>query len=282
MRFTKPKKKIMIIGSRGMAGHTIFKYLDSLNKYELINTARQKLNRDTLIIDVVKDINYLIRVIENNQPDVIINCVGILVKESENNNIDAIAVNACFPHLLADAIKNMKTKIIHLSTDCVFDGKKGKYSEVDIPNETNNYGKSKIVGEIIDDKNLTLRFSIIGHELKKNGTGLFHWFMKQKGIVKGFTRAWWNGITTLELAKQLDKIINTKLTGIYHLAPDFVINKAQLLSKITYIWQHPITLVPETKFTQDKTLVNNRKKEYNPKIPDYDTQLKEMKEFIDE
>jgi len=276
------KKKVLIIGSRGMAGHTIFQYLDSLNKYELINTARQKFNKDTLIIDVVRDINFLERVIINSQPDIIINCVGILVKDSKKYPQNAWIVNAVFPHTLVDITKNMKTKIIHISTDCVFDGKKGNYSETDIPNETNVYGKTKVLGEIIDNKHLTLRLSIIGDELKRDGSGLFEWFLRQEGDIEGYTKAIWSGITTFELAKQIDRIINTKLIGLYHLAPDFKISKYDLLKLIDRIWEKwDVYILKNDTFRQDKTLINNRKKEYNPKIPNYKTQLIEMKEFIE-
>ncbi len=274
--------KIMIIGSRGMAGHTIYNYLKSLNKYKLINTARQKLDKDTLIIDVIKDINYLKRIIDNSQPDVIINCVGMLIKDSEKSPINALAINGHFPHILADVTRNTKTKIIHISTDCVFDGKRGSYDESEIPNERNVYGTTKAFGEINDNKNLTLRLSIIGKELKTNGTGLFNWIITQtERFTKGYVRAIWNGITTLELAKQIDKIINTDLTGLYHLVSDVDISKFELLKKIVKIFNKRITIKPEFNFRQDKTLINNRKNEYDPKIPNYEIQLREMKDWYD-
>ena len=232
------------------------------------------------IKNVVKDLNYLTRIVENSKPDIIVNCIGILVKACEENHLNALLLNACFPYVLADMTKSIPTKIIHLSTDCVFNGKKGKYSETDEPDGEGMYPQTKILGELNDGKNLTLRLSIIGDELKDNGSGLFHWITSQTDMtVKGYARAMWNGITTLELAKQLDKIINTDLTGIYHLAPDFNISKFTLLRKIIRIFKKAVTVIPDYKFKQDKTLVNNRIKEYDPCIPDYETQLIEMKEW---
>jgi len=231
---------------------------------------------------VIKNVDYIKRVIENTQPDIIINCVGILVKASEENHLNALLVNACFPYVLADITKSTPTKIIHLSTDCVFNGKKGKYSENDEPDGEGMYAQTKILGELNDDKNLTLRLSIIGNELKDNGSSLFSWFMRQEGEVKGFARVIWNGITTLELSKQINKIIDKpNLTGIYHLAPDFNISKFHLLRKIARIFNKKIVIKGDYRFRQDKTLVNNRKKEYNPEIPSYETQLIEMKEFME-
>ena len=111
--------------------------------------------------------------------DYIINGVGVLNKFVDANPSDGIYLNSVFPHFLADCIKDSDTKLIHISTDCVFEGTKGCYTEQDIPDATSYYGRSKALGEVVDDKNLTIRTSIIGTELKKNGIGLFHWFLNQ-------------------------------------------------------------------------------------------------------
>ena len=279
-------KRILILGSAGMAGHTIYKYLSSLDKYEILTTARNdKYISPNFIIDIERELIRLKAIIYIHRPDIIINCIGILVKEANDNPLKAIYVNSYFPHWLEETTKNIKTKIIHLSTDCVFDGKKinGGYNESNVPNETNWYGKSKSWGEIINDKDLTIRLSIIGDELKPNGTGLFHWFMKQKGTIKGFTKAYWNGILTLELAKQLEKIIDSKydLRGLYQLVPDFKIAKYDLLHLIQKIFnKNDVVMLQNNDFIQDKTLINNRKDEYDPKIPSYEQQLIEMKLFL--
>ena len=274
-------KKILILASAGMAGKAITKYLNNTNKYKIYTTARDSLyTYPTYELDVCKNLPKLDTIIYNIQPDVIINAIGLLVKACKENIDKAIYLNSYFPHYLEAITNNTKTKIFHLSTDCVFSGKKGNYSETDIPDETSNYGRSKTFGEIINDKDLTIRMSIIGNELKKNGTGLFQWFTKQEGNCRGYTRAYWNGITCLELAKQINKIINTNLTGLYHLAPDFKISKYDLLKLIAKVFNKDIIIEKNDNFIQDKTLVNNRKREYDPKIPSYEIQLQKMKEFI--
>ena len=273
-------KKVLVLGNMGMAGNTIYSYLKFLNKYIVFGVAREKYDYNTFVLDVKENFNKLISIIIKYQPHIIINCIGVLVKNSELNPDNAIYINGYFPHYLETITKNTKTKIIHLSTDCVNNGLKGNYSENDVPNETSNYGRSKALGEIINDKDLTIRMSIIGNEIKKNGTGLFHWFMQQEGRCNGFSRVLWNGITCLELAKQIDKIIGTNLTGLYHLAPDFKISKYELLKLITKVFNKNIIIEKNNDFIQDKTLVNNRKKEYDPKIPSYEIQLNEMKKFI--
>ena len=273
-------KNILVLGASGMAGHTIYKYL-KLSGYNVISTARNdKYIKPDYYLDLTGNISKVKDIIDKEKIDVVINCIGLLVKECNEDLGKALYANGCFPHCLERITEKTKTKVIHLSTDCVFSGIKGNYSESDNPDETNNYGRCKRAGEIINRKDLTLRMSIIGNELKENGSGLFHWFINQEGRTSGYTRALWNGITTLELAKQIDRIIDTNLTGLYHLAPDFKISKYNLLKLIAEIFDKDIIIEKNENLIQDKTLVNNRKKEYDPKIPSYENQLQEMKEFI--
>jgi dTDP-4-dehydrorhamnose reductase len=238
-------KQILILGAHGMAGHMITSYLKQLNKYEIFTLARDS---KFGITDYYCDVEINIDMLD-----------GII-----NEDID------------------LDTKIIHLSTDCIFDGTQGNHSETDKPTEINYYGRSKALGEILNNKDLTLRLSIIGTELKKDGIGLLNWFLNQKGTITGYNNCYWNGITTLELAKQIDKIIeqNPNLSGLYHLAPDFNINKYELLCLAKKIWnKENIEIVAKKDFHQNKTLINSRKDEYNPQIPNYETQLKELYEY---
>jgi len=177
-------KKILILGSAGMAGHMITRYLLSLKKYNLYTLARNdKYVYANYYIDIQKELDMLKPVIDTIKYDIIINCIGLLVSQAKENLKKALYINYVFPHWLENRTKNMNTKIIHLSTDCVFLGTKGNYTETDKPDEISNYGMSKILGEIKNEKDLTLRLSIIGSELKKDGSGLFEWFMKQKGDI---------------------------------------------------------------------------------------------------
>ena len=277
------KKKILICGAAGMAGHMITRYLSSLNKYKIYTSAyNSKYVESDYCIDIEKNLDNLEAIIEIEKFDIIINCIGILVKEANNNPSKAIYINSFFPHWLVDITKKTNTKIIHLSTDCIFSGKKGNYTEEDIPDETNFYGRSKALGEIKNNKDLTIRMSIIGTELKSNGTGLLGWFLRQNGEIEGFTRAYWNGITTLELAKALNKIIQEKpmLNGLYQLAPDFNITKYNLLKIINKVFKKNLIIKPSPIQAQNKTLFNNRKDEFYYEIPSYVEQLINLKNFI--
>ena len=174
-------KKVLLFGATGMAGHVVYYYLQSTGKYNITNVVfRIPLTADSIIVDVT-DRNAVTKVIADVNPEIIINCVGVLVEGAKRYPDNAILINAYFPHLLKKLSDEIGAKLIHISTDCVFSGKKGNYTEEDIPDAQDVYGRSKALGEIINDKDLTIRTSIIGPELKKNGEGLFHWFMMQQG-----------------------------------------------------------------------------------------------------
>ena len=275
-------KKILILGSQGMAGHMITRYFQKNSDYKITTVARnfQEPIPD-YFTDITTDLNLLKSFIVSSGQDVIINCIGLLVKEADKNPAKAIYINSYFPHWLEEITKNTKIKVIHLSTDCVFYGDKkgGFYTVNDIKNGVGFYAQSKSLGEIINDKDLTIRMSIIGPEIKKKGTGLFHWFMHQTEEVGGYSKAYWNGITTLELAKQIKKIIDkNNYTGLIQLAPNFKISKYNLLKEMAKIWNKNIKINPNSSVKQDKSLESSIK---NIKIVSYKQQLQELKSFME-
>ena len=165
------KKKVLLFGATGMAGHIAYYYLQSTERYELINVVyRTKLVKDSIVVDVT-DKNAVTKLVEEVRPDLIINCIGVLIKGSKEHPDNAIFINAYFPHLLKKLSDKIGAKLIHISTDCVFSGKRGNYTESDFRDADDIYGRSKALGEIINDKDLTIRTSIIGPELKTNGEG---------------------------------------------------------------------------------------------------------------
>lgn len=273
--------KILILGSNGMAGHMIVQYLSEKN-HDIKTVARH--NADFLLdVEDKERVEDFLTLIENEKFNFIINCMGVLVKDSIDNPERAMIVNGWFPHAIERKFKDTNTKLIHLSTDCIFDGQRGNYLETDLPTENNTYGTTKAYGEILNDKDVTFRMSIIGPEIKNNGTGLFNWiYNNENSELSGWENALWNGVTTLQLAKCIDQYINNpKITGIYHLVNnDVSINKYDLLCKINDIFD----LKKQIKRTQgpktvNKILVNTREDFYFD-IPDYDTQLQELKEYV--
>lgn len=275
------KKTILLLGKNGMAGSAIFDYLSSLNKYNLIATSRDPFN--SYFLDIEHNLDNLDDIINHNNPNIIINAIGLLVKPCQDNPAKAIYINSYFPHYLEKITKNTKTKVITLSSDCVFNGAKGDYSIIyDIPNGFGFYSRSKALGELDNNKDLTIRMSIIGKELKSNGSGLFEWFLRQKGSIKGYSEHWWTGITTLELAKAIDNIItNTNLTGIYQLAMRDKISKYNLLKQLNSIFRNnEVDIVKDDVYYCDKSLINSKEAISGYELPKtYYKMLTEYKEW---
>lgn len=264
--------KVLVMGSNGMAGHMVTSYLS--DKYEVTTLARSNAN---INVDV-SDFTALKKLLTNESFDFIINCVGMLVSESEQKPDLAHRVNGHFPKYLEKMYEDSQTKIVHISTDCVFSGNLGSYMEFSEPDATTVYGQSKAIGEINNTKDITLRTSIIGPEISDHKTGLFEWFINSEGAVSGWGNAYWNGITTLQLAKVIETFIeNPVVSGIHHPVTEEHISKKDLLDKINNEYLLGI-LVKETELPNDidKTLINS--KEFFT-IPTYEQQLKELREY---
>lgn len=268
--------KIVILGANGMAGHMITKYLE-LQGYDVETVAREHAYHECDIEEDKPNFLYMLK------PDFIINCIGLLVADSEKYPNRAIYINSWFPHYLEDMFKDTKTKIIHLSTDCVFDGGLGNYLENDVPNEKNIYGRSKAFGELNNTKDITFRTSIIGPELKKDGSGLFNWVVNNPHkTLSGYNNVYWNGMTTLQLAKCIEEYIkNPTVSGIYHLVNNHVnTSKYRLLLEINKIFDLEKKILPVKTEFSNKILYNSSIHNFN--IPTYEIQLKELREFIKE
>ena len=260
-----------------MLGHVLIKKFLNQPKYTIFDITRHKANRRNNFSCDVSNFSLLLEIIQEIKPNVIINCVGVLINGSNSNPSNAILLNALLPHKLVEFSKIICAKLIHISTDCVFDGSKGDYIETDSKTAQDTYGLSKSLGEIIDKKNLTLRTSIIGPELKNNGEGLFSWFIKQKGEVNGFTESIWGGVTTLVLADVIIKSMIDGVTGLIHVTNREPISKFNLLNLIKKKFNlTDIKLVSVPGKKSDKSLKTN----YNYfDIPTYEKMIAEMKEF---
>lgn len=274
-------KKVLIIGVKGMAGHLVFKKLPQLGDYDMYGIARN-CPETTRVFDLdVSDTHKLKAIVQENQFDVIVNCIGILNKDAEDNPDKAIWFNAYFPHYLESITKNTSTKVIHISTDCVFSGKRGGYSETDSKDGEGFYAKSKALGEIVNHKDVTLRTSIIGPELNVNGIGLFHWFMKQDNsqTLKGFSQAFWSGITTLELTNVIHWAIQNQVTGLKQIAGK-KIDKHQLLLLFNEVFKNnQITILADDYYKVDKSLISTRT-DFIYDLPSYKQMLLDMKTWI--
>ena len=274
------KQKVLILGAAGMAGHIITAYLKNTSSYDVITIAREN---QLFIPDFQLDVtnfDELSKVIKQTHPAFIINCIGILNRDAEDNIDKAILINAYLPHYLETITKHTSTQLIHISTDCVFSGTGGNYKESDVKDGKGYYAQSKALGEVINDKDLTIRTSIIGPELKNNGIGLLGWFLKQSGEVRGYTQAIWSGVTTLELAKYIYSYLQgSRLSGILHLTNNRPISKFDLLEIIKKVYQlNAISVVPYADYQSNKSFINTRV-DVNYTVPDYQVMIEELKNW---
>ncbi len=272
--------KILVLGAGGMAGHVVSTYLREYGHDVNTLSARNKLDELTKLVDVT-DLKSLEGVLSQIKYDAVINCIGLLVKQSEERKDLSTFINSFLPHFLENYYKDTPTKVIHLSTDCVFSGKNPPYYEDSIYDGELYYDRTKALGEIINDKDLTFRMSIIGPDMQENGLGLFNWFYKQTGEVSGYTTAIWSGITTIELARGIAAALEQRITGIYHLVPGSNVSKFDLLQIFKREFNRSdITINPASNVTLDKTLINTRK-DFDFTVNDYKTMIEHMHKWIE-
>jgi dTDP-4-dehydrorhamnose reductase len=282
------KERILILGVTGMLGHTLFKEMNKNNAFEVFGTTRSKngLN-DYFTEDELEKIrggvdadNFetVIRAIASVQPTIIINCIGIIKQlPISRDPLTAITVNAQLPHRLSLVTRTAKARLIHISTDCVFDGKKGNYTEKDFSTAEDLYGKTKYLGEVNYPHCITLRTSIIGHELKTNFS-LVDWFMSQKNEINGFTKAIYSGFPTIEIVNIISNYVipNKELSGLYHVSSD-AISKYNLLNIMKDIYKKDIKINAFDDFILDRSMNSKRFKEITGYVsPTWEQLVKDM------
>lgn len=258
-------KKVLILGATGMLGHTLFTHFSKCSNFNVYATVRNLAGLSEVfspkLLEKVRgnvdadNFDTIIRLIADIKPDIIINCIGIIKQvPAVNDHLTAININAQLPHRLALVCSAAGVRMIHISTDCIFDGVKGNYSENETPNPTDLYGITKLLGEVNDPHCLILRTSIIGHELRGK-YGLIEWFLAQKGKVKGFTNVVYSGFPTVELARIISEyvITNPELNGLYQVSSD-PISKYDLLSLVAAKYNKQIEIEPYHDFHLDRSL----------------------------
>lgn len=263
------RQKILILGGTGMIGHGLFYGLSQYSDLDVYASAREDTNINKWFPLALKekiktniDVNHfdsIIEVLSFAQPDVVINCVG-LIKQNllVENTLLAISINSLFPHRVASISRAMGIRMIHVSTDCVFSGDKGNYKETDPSDATDLYGRTKFLGEVVYPHCITLRTSIIGHELRGK-RGLVEWFLSQQGMIKGFTHAIFTGLPTIEFARVIKEYVlsDPNLNGLYHVSAE-PISKYDLLKLIAIRYRKEIQINPYDDFYSDRSLDSTR------------------------
>lgn len=259
--------RILILGGDGMLGHrllmawrerhevrvTLRRNLGNYTTYGLFDT-----NNSYAEIDV-RLFSRLVEVAADFHPEAIVNAVGIVKQRDEATDaITSLEINALLPHRLAVLAQAIGARFVHLSTDCVFSGFKGRYTEADPSDAEDLYGKTKFLGEVQDGHCITFRTSIIGRELIRK-TGLLEWFLAQKGSVLGYRRAIFSGLTTTEMGRLIESILlkYPSASGLYQVSSD-PISKYDLLTLIKRRLKLPIDIVPDDIFVCDRSLDSTR------------------------
>ncbi|WP_294418718.1 sugar nucleotide-binding protein [uncultured Senegalimassilia sp.] len=270
--------RFLVLGAAGMAGHLISLYLRERG-HDVTGFARHDL--PFLEFQVEGDVTDMtkLRSVVRDGYDVVVNCVGVLNKAAETNP-NAAWLNGELPHVLADMTADLSARVFHMSTDCVFAGNTGPYTEASNPDGVSAYDRTKAAGELDDGKNLTFRNSIVGPDMNPNGIGLLNWFMQQPGPIKGFTGAIWTGLTTLELAKAMEHEAAEDAHGLVNMVPEGSINKCELLELFNdELRGGRIEIIPDAGLQLDKTLMRtNFGPTYRPKS--YPEQIREMAGWV--
>ena len=273
-------KTVLILGSSGLIGHQVYNYLKDNSDFSLSNISyKRKLNNETILLDARNEKSFFdqIRLI---QPNYIVNCIGVLINRAERDPKSAIFLNAHLPHRLEKLANKINAKLIHMSTDCVFSGnKQSPYLETDERDGEDTYAKTKALGEVISENHLTIRTSVVGPEIINGSEELFHWFMNQSGIIEGFTKAIWSGVTTIELAKAIKWFIENNTTGLYHLTNGTPVNKYNLLHLFKNYTNKNIEIRKVEGIATNKSFIDTRK-EINYLLPTYNQMISDMVTLI--
>jgi len=274
----KTKRRILIFGATGMLGSTLFRSFRNEPHFVTFGTIRNpadarlfdpRLN-DALIPNVsLHGEAGILDAFSTAQPDIVINCVGIIKQRSyAKDHLQSLEINSSLPHRLARYSSMVGARFIHFSTDCVFSGKKGGYTEDDLPDAYDLYGRTKFLGEVDYKNAITLRTSIIGHELVSSKS-LVDWFLSQKETVRGFEKAVFSGLPTGEIARVIENhvIPHPDLHGLYHVSAD-PIDKLTLLRLIANVYKKVIRVIPDDKLVIDRSLNSSRFRTATGYVPD--------------
>ena len=260
--------RILVLGASGMLGNAALRVMDEKQDWEVFGTVRSAnvsqffsdQFAERLIVGCdVKNHDTLVKVFAQARPDVVINCIGLIKQLADTDDpLQAIPINSLLPHRLARLCGLAGARLVHISTDCVFSGAKGRYLEADFPDADDLYGRSKFLGEVDYPHAITLRTSMIGHELSGNHS-LIGWFLNQQVSVKGFTRAIFSGLPTVELSRLIRDVVIPRpdLHGIYHVAADPIV-KHDLLHLVAEVYGKSIKITPDDTLVIDRSLDSTR------------------------
>jgi dTDP-4-dehydrorhamnose reductase len=264
----KNMTRILVMGASGMLGSTLFRFFSRDPDFATFGTVRDHSSlrffsselHGTLLPSIHLEGELgILSAISIAKPDIVINCIGIIKQLPDaSNHLESLAINATLPHRLAKYCDAVGARLIHFSTDCVFSGRQGMYTEDDFPDACDLYGRTKLLGEVDYKNTITLRTSIIGHELNR-AKSLIDWFLVQSGEVQGFVHATFSGLPAIEIARVVKTFVipNHELSGLYHLSVE-PINKFDLLNLVAQTYKKDILINPNGNLVIDRSLNSDR------------------------
>jgi dTDP-4-dehydrorhamnose reductase len=256
--------RVLVLGASGMLGNAMTRVLSEKPDWQVFGTIRSEGSKrffdsaiaERLITGVdVEQHDALVKLFAHVRPDVVVNCIGLVKQLADAEDLlVALPLNAMLPHRLARLCELVGARLVHMSTDCVFSGRKGGYRESDPPDAEDVYGRSKLLGEVAYPHTITLRTSIIGHELQ-SAHGLVGWFLSQEKQCKGYTKAIFSGLPTVALAQIVRDVVIPRpdLSGVYHVAAQ-PISKYDLLKLIAEVYGKTIEIIPSDQVVIDRSL----------------------------
>jgi dTDP-4-dehydrorhamnose reductase len=287
----KQKLKVLILGAGGMLGNTILRDFSDAGEFEVFATARKRMPLNSFPCNIEEKIIYgidagdldaLIGVFGSIRPDIVINCIGVVKQlEQSSDPIHTLPINSILPHRLARICQLNQSRLIQISTDCVFSGSRGMYTEESIADADDLYGRSKLIGEVYYPNSITIRTSIIGHEVSGNRS-LINWFLSQNGPVNGYTQAIFSGLPTVVLARIIRNFVipNRELTGLFHVSSD-PISKYELLRLVAKQYAKKIDIIPDDSLVIDRSLDSSKFRSATGFIPmSWPELIKDMYDFL--
>jgi dTDP-4-dehydrorhamnose reductase len=287
---TDLRRKVLVLGGTGMLGSAVLRYFAERAQFNVAATVRSEasgarlapaLSKHLIAGVDIENFDSIVKAFATFRPDAVINCIGLIKQLADvEDPLIAIPTNSLLPHRLARLCGAAGARLIHISTDCVFSGSKGNYVESDVSDAKDLYGRSKYLGEVDYPHAVTLRTSIIGHELG-SAHGLVGWFLAQRGSVRGYTKAIFSGLPTVELARVMHDFVlpNEALRGVYHVSVD-AIDKYSLLRRVAEVYGKDIAITPDAVVSIDRSLDSSRFRAatgYSP--PNWDALVTAMRNF---
>ena len=270
--------KVFILGCNNTIGHVVALYFKEKG-HEVMGYDQENLGLVRQVTGNYHDVVLIQQTIEQYCPEAVINCIAVVNQDAEADKAEATYVNCYLPHYLEKITADTSIVVVHRSTDCIFSGERGQYTVNDVPDAKSFYARTKAVGELINDKDITIRVSLIGPSVKEDDGSLLNWFLRQQGQVNGFANAIWTGVTTEEYAREIELLLTQGKHGIFQSTPTSSISKYELLKLFEKHFPHGREVLRIDNQRVDKSLVQDFG-DADIVVPSYDKMVADVRRWV--